>query len=526
MRVFCNGIAFAGEVHNIRLHDATSPQLGWYGAALRCRANMTTGAGAMRERSLGVIGGLEPLASADFLLKLVEATEAHADAGRFDIVFEQRPFAPAADPSTVTPARKLYIFDMIGSFRERGIGTVVLPCFLSHTFMEELQANSPLPIADMLAALRSHVRSHFSSGRRIGVLTSDPVRRQRLFERYFPPDEFEIVHPRRRGDLECVMEAVYGENGIKRGNRRGHPLELLREACADLVEQGAELILPGLTELTLAAHEIGPMSVPIIDPHRAYAQYVVSERFALPERPFKLGVVGGVGPAATVDFLQKVVRSTPARRDQDHLRLVVEQNPQIPDRTEHLLGEGPDPTLALYATCKKLQAGEADLIAIPCNTAHAFVERIQPHLDIPIMNMLTVTVSHVRESFPTVRKVGLLATNGTISSGIYRRALGEHGLTEVVPQPALQVRVMTGIFGLHGVKAGFTSGQCLDDIGAAIDDLISQGVEVIILGCTELPLLFPLPELTSASGQRVTLVDPTEILAMRCVSQAMARPRR
>src|SRR5882757_223803 len=487
---------------------------------------MTLAAAALRERSLGVIGGLGPLASADFLLKLVEATEAHADAGSFDIVFEQRPFARAADPSTVTTARKLYIFDMIGDFRERGIGTVVLPCFLSHTFMEELQANSPLPIADMLQALHSHVRSHFSSVRRIGVLTSEPLREQRLFERYFPSDRFEIVHPRRHGELDGVTEAVYGENGITRGNRGGHALELLREACADLVEQGAELILPGLTELTLVAQEIGPVSVPIIDPHRAYAQYVVSEHFTLPQRPFRLGVVGGVGPAATVDFLQKVIRSTPARRDQDHLRLLVEQNPQIPDRTEHLVGQGVDPTLALYATCKKLQAGEADLIAIPCNTAHAFVERIQPHLDIPIMNMLTVTVSHVRESFPTLRKVGVLATNGTISSGIYRRALEEHGLREVVPQPALQTRVMTAIYGLQGVKAGLTSGQCVDDIGAAIDDLISQGVDVIILGCTELPVLFPRLELTRQSGQRVTLVDPTEILAMRCVSRAMARPSR
>ncbi len=185
-----------------------------------------------------------------------------------------------------------------------------------------------------------------------------------------------------------------------------------------------------------------------------------------------------------------------------------------------------DPTLALYATCKKLQAGEADLIAIPCNTAHAFVERIQPHLAIPIMNMLTVTVSYVRESFPELQNVGLLATNGTITSGIYRRALEEHGLHEVVPRPALQTRVMTAIYGAQGVKAGFTSGQCLDDIGAAIDDLVAQGVEVIILGCTELPLLFPRLQLTSTSGKRVTLVDPTEILALRCVSRAMAQPRR
>jgi aspartate racemase len=477
-------------------------------------------------RSLGVIGGLGPLASADFLLKLVAATEAGPDAAHFDIVFEQHPFACASDPSTATTACKLYIFDMIGSLAERGIGTVVLPCFLSHSVMEELKANSPLPVADILEALLHHVRNHFSSVRCIGVLTSEPLREQHLFERYFPSHEFEILHPGRSGGADRVTEAVYGESGIQKGNRHGHPLELLRQACADLVKQGAELVLPGLAELALVAHEMGPLSVPVIDPHLVYAQYVVSERLALPERPFKLGVVGGVGPAATVDFLQKIVRNTPAQRDQDHLKVLVEQNPQIPDRTEYLVGEGADPTLALYATCKRLQAGEADLIAIPCNTAHAFLEWIQPHLDIPIINMLTVTATHVRESFPTLRDVGLLATTGTLASGIYRRALEEQGLREVVPQPTLQARMMNAIYGPQGIKAGFTSGQCLEDINAAIDDLLSRGAKVVILGCTELPLLFLRRELITRGGQTVTLIDPTEILAMRCVSQAMAHPRR
>jgi len=402
----------------------------------------------------------------------------------------------------------------------------VLPCFLSHTFMDELKANSPLPIADLLEALRDHVRTLPTAARRLGVLTSQPLREQGLFERYFPAEEFEIVYPRPHGATDRVMEAVYGENGIRSGNRGGRPVKLVREACMDVIEQGAEVVLLGLTELALVADEMDRLTVPVVDPHRVYAKYIVSAQFEPIERPFKLGVVGGVGPAATVDFLNKVVRSTPARRDQDHLRLLVEQNPQIPDRTEHLVGEGTDPTLALYATCKKLQAGEADLIAIPCNTAHAFVEEIQAHLDIPIMNMLTVTVKHVRESFPALKKVGLLATSGTIASGVYRRALEEHGLEEVVPQPALQARVMEAIYGPKGVKAGHTSGPCLEDIGAAIEGLVSQGVEVIILGCTELPLLFSRSELKTANGQFVSLVDPTDILARRCVSHAIAWSRR
>jgi len=478
------------------------------------------------ERSFGIIGGLSPIADADLLSKLIEATERHPDAGQFEILFEQRPFARVEGPSAATTARMLYIFNRIGSFQAQGIGTVVLPCFLSHTFMEELKENSPLPIADMIEVLRGHVRSTFPGVRRIGVLTSAPLREQRLFEQYFPHPEFEILHASPRDGIDLVTEAVYGKNGIKSGSRSGYSIELLRDACADLIGQGAELLLPGVTELALVSNELGHLEVPTLDPHRVYAQHLVADPTAAVQRPFKLGVVGGVGPAATVDFLNKVVINTPARRDQDHMRMLVEQNPQIPDRTEHLVGDGMDPTLALYATCKKLQAGEADLIAIPCNTAHAFVEAIQSQLDIPIMNMLTVTVKHIREAFPFINKVGLLATSGTVSSGVYKRALEDHGLQEVTPSPALQARVMNAIYGPEGVKAGFMSASSVADVDAAIDELVEQGAEIFILGCTELPLLMPEPERVTATGNRVKLVDPTDILAKRCVSAAMMWSRR
>lgn len=479
-----------------------------------------------RARSFGIIGGLSPGAEVDLLAKLIEAIERHCEGDQFGIVFEQRPFARTKGPGAATTARMLYIFNRIESFEAQGIGTVVLPCFLSHTFMEELKENSPLPIVDMIDVLHNHVRSTFPGLRRIGVLTSGPLREQGLFERYFPQSQFEILHVRLREGLDLVTEAVYGNNGIDGGVRSDHSILLLREACADLVAQGAELLLPGLNEIALVADKLGELPVPILDAHRVYAQHLVADPAAPVERPFKLGVVGGVGPAATVDFLSKVVRNTPASRDQDHLRVLVEQNPQIPDRTEHLVGDGMDPTLALYATCKKLQAGEADLIAIPCNTAHAFVEALQSELEIPILNMLTVTVKHIRETFPALRKVGLLATSGTVSSGVYRRALEENGLQEVLPTPKLQKCVMNAIYGPEGVKAGFTSASSVADVDAAIDDLVAQGAEIVILGCTELPLLLPEPERTTPRGNRVALVDPTDILARRCVSAAMMWVRR
>jgi aspartate racemase len=473
-------------------------------------------------RSFGVIGGLGPLASADVFFKLVKSTPATGDADHFDVVFEQHPFRGAGATSAATIERKLYIFDLIRAFEKRGIDTVVLPCFLSHTFMDELKANSPLQIVDMIEALRNHVRRKFPSVRRIGVLASDYTRHDGLFERYFSAPEFEVVHPRIDGTIDLVTRAVYGEDGIKSGHLLSQPVALLRAACDDLIAQGAEVIVPGMTEIALIADELGKLGVPLIDSNLAYAQYVVSGHYESPAKLFKVGVVGGIGPAATVDFMQKIVRNTPAKRDQDHIKLLVEQNPQIPDRTDNLIGDGPDPTISLYATCKKLETGDADIIAIPCNTAHAFVQRIQPYLNIPIVNMLTVTVETLRDSFPSLREVGLLATSGTVASGVYREALEAEGLRQIVPSPMLQARVMNAIYGEKGVKAGYTTGQCLDDIHAALQGLADEGVEVVILGCTELPLLLPHAFWLSARGQTITLVDPTDILAKRCVSYATA----
>jgi aspartate racemase len=474
-------------------------------------------------RSLGVIGGLGALASADVFFKLIQSTPASTDAEHLDIVFEQHPFSQAGQTTAATTERKLYIFDLIRDFQRRGIGEVVLPCFLSHTFIDELTANSPLPIIDMMAGLRSHVRRKFPAARRIGVLASDTTRNKRLFERYFQAPEFDIVHPR-VDDIDRVTEAVYAPDGIKSGNLRGRPIALLRDACADLVAQGVDLILPGLTEIALVLDKLGPLPVPIVDSNLAYAQYVVSGQHDAPGKLFKVGVVGGVGPAATVDFMQKIVRNTPATRDQDHIKLLVEQNPQIPDRTENLIGEGPDPTISLYATCRKLEAGDADIIAIPCNTAHAYVERVQPYLGIPIVNMLTVTAEQIRSTFPDLRKVGLLATSGTVASGVYRKALEAAGLEQVVPSAERQAGVMNAIYGPQGVKAGFTTGACVDDLLAAIDELAASGVEVVILGCTELPLLLPQATVNTSEGRAVTLIDPTDVLARHCVARALAHP--
>ncbi len=477
----------------------------------------------MRELTFGIIGGLGALAGADVFLKLVKSRAVMADQGRYHFLFEQHPFRDASVPLTGSAnmtSRKLYIFKTCQAFEGRKVDAVLMPCFASHTFRDELQAELSVPIVDMMEALRRTVREMLPDGGCIGVLTSDFVRNARLFESCFG-DAYTVLYP--AADSQAVlMDTVYGPDGIKAGNTEGLCLERLHQVCLDLAAAGAEIILPGFTELSLVAAVLQRRGVPILDVNQIYADYAATLADGRMAASFKLGIVGGVGPAATVDFMGKVVRNTPALKDQEHIKMVVEQNPQIPDRTENLLHDGADPTVALYATCRRLELDGADAIAIPCNTAHAYVERIQPHLGVPIVNMLTETVRHIVERYGAGTKVGLLATSGTVESLVYHEVASDQ-LELLVPDATHQQMVMNAIYGPHGVKAGYTKGQCEELLRAAIRYLFLQGATVQILGCTELPLIFEQNEYFEVDARcHVSLVDPTDVLARRCVQLAQA----
>jgi aspartate racemase len=474
-----------------------------------------------RFRSLGVATGAAQFASADILSRMSTASRRPGAARPFDLILEPRAWQGPAVPDAADPRFKIHVFDTIRAFERRGVDAIVLPCFLSHTFIDELAANVAVPVANIMTALSAHVRRTYPSARRIGVLTSAAIRANGLFERYFEAGAFDVCYPRNDTGFDCVTNAVYGDEGIRNGRLYGRPVELLRAACADLVARGVDVIVPGLAEIGLVLPALGRVEAPLVDANQVYARYVATAQYTQPARQFRLGVVGGIGPAASVDFMGKLVRNTPAARDQDHIRLIVEQNPRIPDRTEALLGNGDDPTLALYAACRTLEDSGADLIAIPCNTAHAFVERIQSALRVPIVNMLTCTADYLRESFPGLREVGVLATSGTLASGVYEKALDACGFALVAPSAPAQTRLMNAIYGPKGAKAGFTAGECCDDLAAALDDLVARGVQVIVLACTELPLLLRDAVIACPGGRVVRLVDPAEVLARRCVAYAL-----
>ena len=343
-------------------------------------------------RSFGVIGGLGPIGGADVLLKLVKALTALEGGAEADVFFEQHPLDdghPVADEDFSANARKFYVFNTIKNLESRGIDYVLLPCFISHTFVDEVQPEIGPTIINMMEAIGAHLSDVYGDASRIGILTSTFVRRSRLFEHYFEDSGLSLVYPSAEVQVGQLMEAVYGPSGIMGGNLEGRSIERLDAACRDLIDQGADVIVPGMTEVPVVLESLTKtLPLPVIDTNQVYATYAAG--FGLSKRPgpFKIGIVGGVGPAATVDFMDKVIKRTDAECDQEHIQMVVEHNPKIPDRTESIISGGADPTVSLYAACKNLESRSADLIAIPCNTAHAFVDQIQRHLGIPIVNMI------------------------------------------------------------------------------------------------------------------------------------------
>jgi aspartate racemase len=471
--------------------------------------------------AFGVVGGLGALAGADLLQHLIRATA--RDHERYAIVFEQQSFPGdrlRTDRNYDPTGRKLHVFSLIRRLELRGTDAILLPCFVSQTFLHELEPNISTPVVSLMEALRSKVPTSFPQARRIGVLTSGYARDRDLFGQTFGAGS-DIVYPDASAQRE-LMDVIYADDGIRAGAAAPALLERLQEVCQGLAEKGCDIIVPGMTELSLVhAALAAAVSIPILNVNACYADYALKQPVVLPRKPFKIGVVGGVGPLATVDFMKKVVMLTEAQRDQDHIKMIVEQNPQIPDRTEHLLHQGTDPTIALFATCKKLEAAEADLIAIPCNTAHAFVARMQAHLRIPVLNMLDEAIAQIASRHGG-KLVGLLATSGTVDSGVYAEAAARAGVQMMLPDAEHQALVMESIYGAEGVKAGFTEGKCRDDLRLAIEHLAQRGAGVIVLGCTELPLLFPQTELFEAAGQLVALLDPTLLLASACVRHARA----
>lgn len=197
-----------------------------------------------------------------------------------------------------------------------------------------------------------------------------------------------------------------------------------------------------------------------------------------------LGIIGGVGPLATMFIGEMIVRRTKAQKDQEHLHTIIDNDTNIPDRTAFILDNTKEnPVPVIIEDAKKLASVGADMIAIPCNTAHTFYDEIQEGSPIPVLHMIRETAKRASEL--GAERVGILATTGTLTSHMYQDALEEYGITPVVPDNEMRAHVMSIIYDY--VKAGKNVTQ---DYWQPIEDaMLALNCDRLVLGCTELSIV-------------------------------------
>lgn len=217
--------------------------------------------------------------------------------------------------------------------------------------------------------------------------------------------------------------------------------------------------------------------------------------------PQLLGVLGGMGPAATLDFLQKLLKLTNAKTDQDQITTITYNNCQVPDRNEAYLNEGESPVPELIRSAKVLTDAGADLIAMPCNTAHIWYDSLKTATPVEILNMPEITA----ECFPQEAKVGILSTTPVRLSGMYSDILEKKGVEVLYSKN--QDEVMRAIY---LVKAGQLD-KAKEAFKEQIGVLESEGADHILAGCTEVPVVISENDVSSK------LIDPMECLALECV---------
>jgi aspartate racemase len=214
-----------------------------------------------------------------------------------------------------------------------------------------------------------------------------------------------------------------------------------------------------------------------------------------------LGVLGGMGPAATLDFLQNLQDLTPAQGDSDHIRVLMDLNPKVPDRNTMGAAAG----VALAEMAGALAGAGAQVLAMPCNTAHAHAGLIQRASGLPLIDLIGEGAKAARQT--GARRVGVLGTKGALR--LYREYLAAQALGMVSLSPERQEAFMATIY---RIKAGDVGEATHDDMVGYARELIADGAEAVIAGCTEAPLVMGPDDL------RVEFIDPGELLARRCVA--------
>ena len=227
-----------------------------------------------------------------------------------------------------------------------------------------------------------------------------------------------------------------------------------------------------------------------------------------------IGILGGMGPEATLDCFGKIIKNTPAKTDPEHLRVVIDSNTGIPDRIAAILGDGESPVPALIEGCRGLEKAGADFIIIPCVTVHFFLPQIQAESPLPVLSIIDAVAEGIQRDFPETKTVGLLGTIATVESGLFQKRLAREKIHTLVPDRAQQLKIVAAIKDIKDTRPSRTQAEITNDLIAAsvsLTDREPDGADAIIAGCTEIPL---------ALGQehlRVPYFDSLTILARAAI---------
>jgi aspartate racemase len=217
-----------------------------------------------------------------------------------------------------------------------------------------------------------------------------------------------------------------------------------------------------------------------------------------------VGVLGGMGPEATVDFMAKVIALTDASCDQDHVRMLVDHNPHVPNRQDAILHGGEDPGPVLADMAADLEASGADFLVIPCNTAYVFEDAILAATRIPLISIIGVSIAAAQERAPGANRIGLLATDGCLKAGVFQAGLDAAGLKAELPTED-ELREFMAL--IKTIKAGRQTDETALRMADLAEALVARGAGAVIAGCTEIPLVL------GQDAVSVPLVSSTDALA-------------
>lgn len=221
-----------------------------------------------------------------------------------------------------------------------------------------------------------------------------------------------------------------------------------------------------------------------------------------------LGIIGGMGPLSAVKLFERIVLLTDANCDQEHLRIFIDNNTSIPDRTDYILGKIiEDPREQLIQSAQKLQATGADYLVICCNTAHYFYEDLVQSVDIPILNMIEEAAKYIVNEYKGIKDIGLLSTEGTAKVLVYDNIFKKYGINVIKPSIENQEHITNMIY---NIKKGIPNND-LSGFYIAMEEIRSKGANVFIAGCTELSLAIDLYKLEG------DFINPLELLAIKAI---------